>query len=52
MKLFSAEEARQCLSGRNVYFGGDSYAEQFFVGMAGEWTPPAPAGFGRQMRSG
>lgn len=35
LQFFGAQEARQCLAGKKVYFGGDSYMEQFFIGLVG-----------------
>ena len=35
LNMFTAAEARQCLSRRRVVFAGDSYQMQFFVGLAG-----------------
>ena len=34
MKMFTSLEARQCLAGKKVFFAGDSYQEQFFIGLA------------------
>ena len=34
--LYKAREARECLAHKQVYFGGDSYMEQFYIGLVGE----------------
>lgn len=31
--LYKAREARECLAHKQVYFGGDSYMEQFYIGL-------------------
>lgn len=33
-RIFSTNEARQCLSGKKVYILGDSYMKQMFIGLA------------------
>ena len=36
MKMFTSEQAQQCLAGKRIFFAGDSYQMQFFIGLAGK----------------